>query len=122
MALLTWFAFENLRSFSSVDDWASLGFWIVWLDLIALILYSVFFLCRDNRNSRAPGSSSSNNPPRRPSPSTAVALGIGYQAAINIISITVNTTQLHLTQNINRTHQHGRTGGPDFGLALLLVT
>ena len=67
-------AFENLHSFSSAYDWASIVFWIVWLGFIALILYSVYLSCRDNRNPRVPGSSSSNIPPRRPSPNS----GSGY--------------------------------------------
>ena len=39
----------------------------MWLGFIAWI---VFLSCCDNRNSRAPGSSSSDNPPRRPSPNS----------------------------------------------------
>lgn len=50
--------------FSPKDyDWASIVFWIVWLAFIALILYSVFLSCRNNRNSSA----ASSNPPSRPS-------------------------------------------------------
>jgi hypothetical protein len=53
-----------------------------------------------------------------------VALGIGSQAII-ITTTIIPPTHLHLTtQNLNSrgtTHQHGRIGGPDFGLELLLV-
>ena len=45
------------------------------------------------------------------------ALSVGSQVAIIIMNTTiVNTTHLHLTQNINRTHQHGRIGGMVHGL------
>jgi len=45
-------------------DWAGLIFWILWLGFLALILYSVFRSCRNNRNSRR--RSSDNPPPHRP--------------------------------------------------------
>ena len=47
----------------------------------------------------------------------AVARIIGFQAIIT----TINPAHLHLTEKIHRMHQHGRIGGPDFGLGLLLV-
>lgn len=50
-------------------------------------------------------------------PVLAVALGIGSQAAIT----TIDPDPLHLTQKVPRTHQGGRIGGPDFGLAPLLA-
>jgi len=35
-------------------DWASIAFWIFWFAFLALILYSVFLSCRNNRNSSVP--------------------------------------------------------------------
>ena len=40
------------------SDWGSIAFWMLWLGFLALIIYGLFVSCRDNRNSRAPRSSS----------------------------------------------------------------
>ena len=43
-------------------DWGSVVFWILWISFVALILYSVYLSCRNNRNTRVPRPSS--NTPR----------------------------------------------------------